>query len=121
MDEIRLETIARTRRGKTYLIRRLVEVDKISHAEATRRIDKIWNDRQLTPEDLYSKLSEMLAVDHVSISNDQFLDMIKNAITHCEEYCMDPLMAVHMLCENIEKIGGLAALAKRQNRFADKL
>jgi len=122
MTTDRLENIIKTRRGTTYLVNRLVDIEKISYAEATRIVKSFWrNDEGLSDLDIYNKLAERLAVDSVTISNDQFLNMIKNVIEHSDDFCMDPLMAVLVLCQNIERIGGLPALAKRMNRFADKL
>ena len=122
MDAQRLEHIIRTRRGITYLVRRLLEVDNTqTHHEAKKQLRKIWDDKSLTDEETYKQLAAMLVVDDVSISREQFMQMIEKAIDHSEDYFLDPLEAVHMLTGNMLKQGGMKSIARRLDMFTKKI
>lgn len=122
MDAQRLEHIVRTHRGITFLIRRLLEVDNSqTQHEAKKQLRKIWDNHSLTDEEKYKQLAEMLVVDDVSISREQFMEIIGKAINHAEDYFLDPLEAVHMLTGNMLKQGGMKAIARRLDMFTKKI
>ena len=118
----RLDVIVRTHRGKTYLVKALKATDQsLTHWAATAQIETVWKDKSLTPEEQYKIFAEMLDVSSVTLTKEQFLKMIEDAIDNGEKFYMTQLEAVHLLCDNLTKLGGLEAVAKRLSNFVDKI
>lgn len=122
MDSERLSEIVTRRRGITYLIKRLLDIDRAqTHSTAKGAINEIWKNSSLSDKELYDKLAKMLSVDNVFISKEQFMRMLEKAIDNAEDYFMDPLESVHMLTTNMLKMGGLKNIARKLEIFTNKL
>lgn len=120
MNAAKLYNIVKAHRGTTALTNRYREINICTYNEAHQAIRKIWN-QKLQDAEMYRELANILAVDEITVSKEQFLSLVTNAINNCEIFQMDPLEATVALCDSLNQKGGLSGLAIRLDMFVRKL